>query len=238
MAVRRGGHPAGVRAQPGTGVPSVDRGDVVQRLRVGRSAVRGQRATGIPELREIGAALIRRVLVEEQLTAHFKAESEQIGLDEPLVGQHDRDGVRQDAARAGSIQSWPRSRSGSYIGVSNSGAAIIGIQRIGGVPGDPGREPQPAANAVHDGLRRIQRRGKSLPVGSDSPGARPARGSEGYRLSKSAGHRLTEKRGGMRDGGAVPWIGGDRHRGVGRLLLPRTPPATPGSQPAAGGGTG
>ena len=98
---------------------------------------------------------------------HLVVEADHVRLDEALVRLEQGNGVRRDQLEPGRSSSWEMSRSGSYIGCGNSGAAMIGSSGSSGVP----------ELAVHAYDRADSRRHREVGVESAENGAgQPARG--------------------------------------------------------------
>ena len=75
-------------------------GDVVELLRSASSLSPSllMKLRDVPELAEVAAALVGRVLAPQQLARELVVEPDHVGLDEALVGLDQRDAVR---ARSG-----------------------------------------------------------------------------------------------------------------------------------------
>ena len=93
-----GRRPVVVLAQRRGQRPLVQRGDVVELLleRVGAQAIAVDVAVDVPELAEVAAALVGRVLRPEQLARELVIQPDHVGLDEALVGLDERDAVWRD----------------------------------------------------------------------------------------------------------------------------------------------
>ena len=97
----RHGRPRTVLAELARLRPRVHLADVPELFRIERLARRRLGAAHVPELPEVAAALIGQILVPAKLAAHLVIEARHVGLDEALVGQHERDRVGRDLIEPG-----------------------------------------------------------------------------------------------------------------------------------------
>ena len=118
----------------------------------------------IPELPEVGAALVGRVLAPEQLARHLVVEPDHVGLDEARVRLEHADRVRRHLVeRPAAASPASMSRSGSYIGSGNSGAAMIGSSGSGLSQMPSGTRSRAPIRAGTVGARVQQPRAGSAP---------------------------------------------------------------------------
>ena len=105
--------------------PLVDRADV--------AAAGSAGAADVPEAAEVGAALVGRVAVPQQLAGHLVVEADQERLDEAPVGREQRDGVgRGHLVQPGQQPLARRGRPAARTSAGGRpGAAITGSMRVG-----------------------------------------------------------------------------------------------------------
>ena len=80
------------------GGPAVQLGNVVELLleRILAQALAVDEAAHVPELAEIAAALVGRIVAPQQLAGELVIEPDHVGFDEALVGLDQRDAVGRD----------------------------------------------------------------------------------------------------------------------------------------------
>ncbi len=88
----------------GSGGPFIKRNDVFVAVRVlfrGKLGIVGDDPIHIPELPEIAAALVGRILAPEQFLAELVIQPGEVGLDERGIGFEQRYRVRRDELEVG-----------------------------------------------------------------------------------------------------------------------------------------
>ncbi len=94
-----------MRAERGRRRPRVDGRNVLeeldQRFGIRRVAGLGNVRAHVPELPEVTAALIRRIVVPQQLARHLVIEPYHVALDEAMVGQQQAQRIRRHPLDAG-----------------------------------------------------------------------------------------------------------------------------------------
>ena len=155
-----------------------------ERVRRRPSSVRKPR--DVPELAEVAAALVGRVLAPEQLARELVVEPDHVRLDEPLVGLEQRELFGAIRLMLGRNSSDEMSASGSYIGRSITGYAITSYELLaracrpatagsriagparGAARSRPGRSPSTVGRAR-------ARPGRAAPLGPAGRGTAPRR---------------------------------------------------------------
>ena len=135
--------------------PAVQLRDVEEALAQRRDigAGRGEEARDVPELPEVAAALVGRVLAPEQLAGELVVETDDVRLDELLVRLEQRDRVHLEQLDVGQEVLARQLRQRRVHRVVDLGVDHHLAEVLGQLVGDPGRDLEPGAQRASESLR-------------------------------------------------------------------------------------